>query len=754
MIRLKLILLILLGYLNVFSGDTTHVRVHDKVDMTWYGNYEREGVFPDGSVLYRKVLLNYTMGCASSGCSDWDYTTQIFAMRKTGEIDSTLTLAPSFQVDGNTVDSLFYNVDTTYVYTFSTSTYELEDSSATSPIEIILFEDESDPYLPTDTIEGWPSNFYSYIYDTSGEKIDSTLTEADSLWYTSFTDVYTSYKVTEPIELARVITPYGSGLASNWEREFWFDVTDYITVLKDTLTLRAHYSGWSSGFACTLDFYFIEGTPPRNVIDVKNIYQGNYGYTNEDYFEDSLINNKSLLVDQNTNNAMVRFVPTGHSFDNNQYAAEFYDMEYSLVVNNNVAGRGNIWKDDCGDNSLFPQGGTWLTNRANWCPGDRGYWHDYEVGSFINSGSENVLNIDFASLNWAGHSGTCPVQSNGVCNVQTPVYTIAAQLFTYEDYNHILDAEIVDIIAPTDKYDYSRINPICGRPRIIIKNLGSEVLSSLKITYGGKTAKKSTYLWEGNLAFNEMEEVELPDPGSTAWAEGDSDLIFEVVLSEPNGGQDENTDNDYYFSSYEKTELWPEEILLWYKTNSAGNETSYKIEDYEGNLIFSSEPLAANTTYRDTLNLSPGCYRFSLLDSGCDGLSYFANNDGTGYFRIHKTDGTLGQLSNFNANFGCKEEIWFTVGYTMGKPETISNVLKEAFKVYPNPSFGKFTIDYIAEQKSNCTIYNMLGKELKQFEINAGQGNLEVDINNLSDGIYLLNFKSGSNVYTKILFKE
>ena len=89
----KSALLLVFTFLIVLSaysavGDTTKVRVHDKVDMTWYGNYDVWGAFPDGSATYGKVEMHYTMGCASTGCSPWDYTTQIFLLHNTGEIDS------------------------------------------------------------------------------------------------------------------------------------------------------------------------------------------------------------------------------------------------------------------------------------------------------------------------------------------------------------------------------------------------------------------------------------------------------------------------------------------------------------------------------------------------------------------------------------------------------------------------------------------------------------------------------------------
>ena len=71
--RLFCILLLSAISLTSFSEDTTMIRVHDQVDMTWNGHYKNWGVFPDGNDTYRKVMLHYTMGCASTGCSGWDY---------------------------------------------------------------------------------------------------------------------------------------------------------------------------------------------------------------------------------------------------------------------------------------------------------------------------------------------------------------------------------------------------------------------------------------------------------------------------------------------------------------------------------------------------------------------------------------------------------------------------------------------------------------------------------------------------------
>ena len=114
-----IITIIILITTDLFSSDTITVRSHDHVDMTWYGNYDKVAVFPNGSETYRKIYLHYTMGCPSSGCAPYDYTTKIEVLHNTGDIDSTLQQTPYFTVNGNSLDTL-YITDTSYIYFWDT----------------------------------------------------------------------------------------------------------------------------------------------------------------------------------------------------------------------------------------------------------------------------------------------------------------------------------------------------------------------------------------------------------------------------------------------------------------------------------------------------------------------------------------------------------------------------------------------------------------------------------------------------------
>ena len=201
---LTIITIIILISTDLFSSDTITVRSHDHVDMTWYGNYDKVAVFPDGSETYRKIYLHYTMGCPSSGCAPYDYTTKIEVLHNTGDIDSTLQQTPYFTVNGNSIDTLFIS-DTSYVYfwdTLSNST----DSMLSTQLQIINFSDSLNPTVPTDTFYYFPSGYYTLwlrlIYD-SIYVITNMILNGIHSWYSYF-DVIEKYEIAKSLHIWRI----------------------------------------------------------------------------------------------------------------------------------------------------------------------------------------------------------------------------------------------------------------------------------------------------------------------------------------------------------------------------------------------------------------------------------------------------------------------------------------------------------------------------------------------------------------------
>ena len=306
-------------------------------------------------------------------------------------------------------------------------------------------------------------------YDSSGVVIDSVWVAADTTLYLSNTDTYNVYEIIEDFELGRAITPYGTymnpangsygtnGYDENWKHRFTYDVTDFQHLLKDSVEIDAFYSGWSSGFSVTLNFEFIEGTPPRMPLSLSNVYKNGaagYGYTNSANFESQQMPEVKVATSEYASNFKLQFVPSGHG-----QAGEFTpNVSYTAKVNGSVVGGETIWKDDCGFNAIWPQGGTWIFDRANWCPGEAVPIYNHEITPYIIAGDSALVDINFSSFNPNGDAS----------------YSCAVHFFQYKEPNFELDAEVIDIISPSLKDQYSRLNPICSNPVIKIRNSGTQ----------------------------------------------------------------------------------------------------------------------------------------------------------------------------------------------------------------------------------------------------------------------------------------
>ena len=715
---------------NLKAEDTTNVRVHNAVDMTWYGNYDQWGVFPDGSKTYRKIYLHYTMGCASTGCSDWDYTTKIEVRHRTGDIDSILQTSPTFTVNGSIQDSVIWNIDSTYRY-FWDSVLNVVDSTLSTYYQIVQFNDPNNPQNPTDTLYGFEAGFYNMIYDNSGLILDSVFVSGN-LEILAFYQWYSYFDIIETFELARVITPYGSYLSNDWKFTHIFDITDFAILLQDSVEIRAHYSGWSSGFSATLDFEFIEGTPPRNVNSLQNIYRGGCSYTNSSAFESSCLPAKKFFVDQNSTNGLIKMTTTGHGFDNNQYAAEFKEIDYFVKINGALTHIQNNWDDKCGSNPIYPQGGTWILDRANWCPGTRAQTFHHEITDYITPLDSVEINIDFDNYSWSGP--------------QTPSYIIDCQLFLYGDPNFTNDAEIIDIIKPSIKDEYSRMNPICGKPLIKIRNSGTLPLTSVDIQYSVRGGVVHNYTWSGNLLFLQEEEVELP--ALYNWT-GDTD-VFEVVLSNPSGQADDYLANNSMISAFDQVPVYQNIFAVWTQTNSQP-ETSWNFYSMDGSDYFSSNPfMQTNTQHRDTIEFDNGCYTFLAIDSDEDGLEYWNNNDGAGYIKFRNVPGTT--FLDFEPDFGSEIRHDFIAGSYV--PLSIHDLNRIECEVYPNPSLGEIYIKGNFQKETNIICFNILGRKMFSKTLKKSSIQEHFNLDSFDDGIYFIKVENTQGVSIHKILKQ
>jgi len=79
---------------------------------------------------------------------------------------------------------------------------------------------------------------------------------------------------------------------------------------------------------------------------------------------------------------------------------------------------------------------------------------------------------------------------------------------------------------------------------------------------------------------------------------------------------------------------------------------------------------------------------------------------------------------------------------------------KSGIKLYPNPNFGVFDLEFSDEQneKFEIDIFSIEGKKVTQQELDANNGKVNINLSHLDVGQYILKFKSKKHIETKILF--
>ncbi len=399
-------------------------------------------------------------------------------------------------------------------------------------------------------------------------------------------------------ELENFVTPYGKGLSLNGDKgwDFIYDVTDYAPILKGKVEIQ---SG-NQQELLDMKLLYIEGTPVRNIISVENIYeQGSYKY--EYLALDSVLKPQKIILNKDAYGFMLRARISGHGHNGPRNCCEWDSKTHTYFNKGEVLFRWNVWKN-CGDNAIYPQGGTWQFDRAGWCPGTPVDTYDFELTNKVNRG--DTLSLDY---------GIEMFQDNGEKNGN---YLMSHQLFTYDKPNFKNDARIVDIVAPTTKDKYSRVNPICTNPHIIIQNTGSRPLQKLDITYGLKSGKKIKFTWNGHLKFLEKAHVILPN---IDWERLKDDNNFVVEID---GDNDEYSHNNSLTSKVVKPMILPKLFFLNITAQGIGRakDNGFTLSDSEGNILLDKEEFEDCEDYSQSIELTKGCYELRIFDRKEDGM--------------------------------------------------------------------------------------------------------------------------------------
>ena len=738
----------------LYSQDTIFVKAFEFDDYKTNG-YKGMIKFPPKSERIEKVLMKYKLRCPyDRNCGEWDYLAYVYLHNKTDIVDTIKKTAPNFRVNGEERDSLVYIKETSYTYTFNNVTGEV-DSIASPPMVLVLYEDENNPTTPTDTFNVW-TPYYRYVFDGNGNKTDSVLINAGAQTIYKVTYEWFEYQNRiERFELARYITPYGNWLTPAWKGFEWtYDVSDFRPLLTDSNFIDAGslYYGWTPGGwyeLLELTFVFIKGIPPRDVIAVKNVWNGNPAYGVSDNPISRFLTPKRFTLTDEEKNARLRLCVTGHGFGGTDNCAEFCAKTHEIIANGETAFEEDVFRRDCGLNPVFPQAGTWLYDRAGWCPGAEVVPYDIELSPILRNNKNLVLSYNVENYLWNRQGST-------------PYYAIESQLITYGEPNFKNDVAVTEIITPNNHEYFSRMNPICNNPRIIIKNTGSEILNSAVIEYGVKGQKKATFAWKGYLTYLESETVTLPPFVWGTWQ--DTTNVFEVAISDPNGKSDEYLPNNLMRTAFYIPARMDSSIIIRVATNRRSNQNSWRITNTNGRIVAQrrANQMLPEELHRDTVILPPGCYRFDFLDSGKDGLQFFVNDsrDGVGSVGIRNTNSSDEQYKFFEANFGTRIEYHFTVGYHLNEDSIphyagrthYKPINFEGFAINPNPNNGTahLVFDLPTPQNVQITVYNQLGQIVKELDFqNVSYETKNLDLQENVSGVYFVRMKTSEGITTK-----
>ncbi|MBI3135973.1 MAG: T9SS type A sorting domain-containing protein [Bacteroidetes bacterium] len=623
------------------------------------------------------------------------------------------------------------------------------DSVLVSPIDVLQYQVDGKKFTIASLENKWPVG-YTYFYDSNGVKLDSIFHPADvTLSNTTLTYYQPPFEVIIPFEIGRYITPYGIGfdLGPNGFT-YVYDVTDYQSLLMGDVDFSAH----NTQELIDVKFVFVVGTPPRNVLGVQQLWDGLQSYSYSGLDNDINLAAETVTLDPAGDMFKLKTRITGHGHNGSNNCCEWGNgvgREHELLIDGTSRFLWDIWQEtQCGDNPNIGQGGTWPYAREGWCPGDKVTDYEFDITPYVTPGSTASIDYDIEDVPTAD-----PAQGNGN-------YVMSMHMVTYGAPNFSVDAAVVDVLNPNDWEYYSKWNPTCQNPRIILKNTGATTLTSAEINVwvGDFGNNVITYTWTGDLEFLEEEMVEIPvDPHW--WNDYLGQNFFTARVYKANGQFDEYENNNQYTVNFEASPVINDPFYVWFKTNNKAVENDIFVRDQDGNVVFSRTDLTNTTEYKDTLDLAEGCYTVEITDSDHDGLGFWysaipvadgGEGETSGFLRLKKVGGSV--IYVFPNDFGHYAKYSFSVGYAVGIDELNQNY---GVTVYPNPTDGNLTVllDNFTGDEISIQVLNELGEVvyLETIKDNNPEGYWERNLNldHVNDGIYFVKIVSDDIVHTE-----
>ncbi len=527
------------------------------------------------------------------------------------------------------------------------------------------------------------------------------------------------------LEVGRMLTPYGAEYKEGWEFTWTVDVTDFAQVLRDSVEVEYVHSGYEPvtvGWALTIDFEIIKGSPHITPLKIEKVWNGHFKYGDpKNPIENHLL---PFVYSPHAESGLsrLRIQHTGHGMDKPKGCSEFCKRWRNILFDGELVQHRDLWKR-CGDNPLYPQAGTWIFDRALWCPGDL---QNPDIIDVYTSKEKHCFTMEME-----------PYVSD---QVNQPKEVIGSCLIHYTLPHAAHDVRLEKIITPNRNPQHGRDNPNCFDARIVIRNLGYEDLKSLKIVYGTEGEELKEIEWQGNLPYYAQQEVLLP--GVISQKPGEN--TFVVECSQPNNERDAWIRDNKMKVIFDAPPLLPEKFVVHYRTNMWQHENHlFVVSDKDTLLNKRGADLSPGTLYVDTLVVPAGSYEMTLQDRGGNGLEYWCMPE-QGYGYVYLLDMAGRMLHKFERDCGVGETYAFlTTGDYVKDTVGLSDYI-----VSPKTIQDTLTINIFSEQREDQDVVLILGSTVverysyKDFQ----SGRLTFDVSHLTDGRYTVEVRSGDAV--------
>lgn len=535
-------------------------------------------------------------------------------------------------------------------------------------------------------------------------------------------------------EIGRILTPYGGFFPHDWGFEWSADVTDFSIVLRDSVLIDYTHSGYEPsndrGWNISIRFEIVKGLAVAEPVSITEVYHENFPYGDKNNrFEDKL-RPFEFKTDPDCDYARLRIIQTGHGMDSPDNCGEFCSKWREIWFDDKLIEKRNVWKE-CGDNPLSPQAGTWIFDRANWCPGLLMQPELFDLN--VIKGSKHTINLKMEPY-------IASKTNNGN-------QVISAYLIQYRSNISHNDVEIEDVIIPSNKDIYKRFNPSGANAKIIIKNNGSENLKSLTIKYNTNDNEISIMDFKCDLKPNKYDTIILPGLIKSK----KSGNIFKVELSEPNGKSDDYPDDNRILIPFNPAPCHESTMVFHLRTNNQPEQNSYSLINSKGNTVYKRDKgsLEPNKIYSDTFRLTNDAYQLQFFDSEGDGLEFWFNSEGGfGEAKLMNKDNML--IKSFESDCGSGWIYNFTSGAI---PDPVDSTMMD-ISLYPGRTSDFIALSFFSNKVKDIQVKLISdpGKEIvEQHQYNnLKEGHFTYDLRRYKAGrFYVKVFEGEKEIFSK-----